>query len=165
MSEMSEMSALSDDISDNPISNNHADNRKSCCMSRLSDEIIVTEKSCCLKSEDNSNTVESCCKDKSNDNESNDSESSDIESSDNKKRESKCPCSLNDGYDVSRYFLKHIISSQQVLKEWKVDLYSLSFQFNQTTCGFVKVYQIKSFDTPNSRLPLRLHLLLLVLLN
>ncbi|MDR2761050.1 MAG: hypothetical protein LBB88_00430 [Planctomycetaceae bacterium] len=178
-SDLSEISTASDDMfanktdskidnevdnktNNNLTNNNSADNKvtdnQSCCslcVSDLSKEIIVTEKSCCLKPENNSNTIENCCQGGSSDN----------GDRNNKRKSDSCPCSLKAVSDISRYFLKTTISFQKVLDGWKVDLYSSSFQLIYPIRVTGIEYGSKSFDTPISRLPLRLHLFLLVLLN
>ncbi|MDR2169915.1 MAG: hypothetical protein LBP59_07230 [Planctomycetaceae bacterium] len=148
---MSAVSILSEDLIDGKIN---------CCSSCsadecLADEIIVTKKGCHLNSACHSchslDAADNFCYEKSNERKRHEPES--------------CPCCLRSISSISRYFVKPSFSLQKVLNEWKVDLYVLPSALLQTIDNSVIISCNNFFETPVSRLPLRLHLLLLVLLN
>ncbi|MDR1485669.1 MAG: hypothetical protein LBT09_12720 [Planctomycetaceae bacterium] len=152
-SELPDDSVSPDNKTDN-CSGKNSSTKSGCCSSNPANEIIVTKNSCCSEPDccsANDDNVDGICSEKSHTEDDDDSE--------------PCPCSLKKPQEDSRYFLKTSISFQKVLKEWQVELYA-SFLLPIQTVGRVAVLsQINSFETPTSRLPLRLHLLLLVLLN
>jgi hypothetical protein len=114
--------------------------------------IFVTKNKCCLESDCSIEIADDICPENlCDEQQQHDSES--------------CPCCFKTPPKISRYFLKPSISSQMILKEWKVDLYT-SFSMSIYIIKTAAISNpIQSFETPTSRLPLRLHLLFLVLLN
>ncbi|MDR1962808.1 MAG: hypothetical protein LBQ50_03415 [Planctomycetaceae bacterium] len=139
-------------------------NEKTCCSSACSitentenvADIVnaVSEKCNCLKSLEsskNSETSGGCCSNKPEKNKENNSES--------------CPCYLKTVPETSSSILQTSVSLQQISEQLKADLLSSFVSVTLPTTNIEPGFYNQSFESPVSRLPVRLHLLLLVLLN
>jgi hypothetical protein len=149
-------------------------------VSDLADGIIVTENVCCLKT---ANTNNNCCAKSDNipklvwavgfahEQSLRDATlacpaSGILKQPEYKQHKSEpCPCRLRMIAGDSHYFLRMSVYFHEIFDGWQTDLSVLFSQPIQTVKDCVIVVQRESFETPISRLPLRLHLLLLVLLN
>ncbi|MDR0611133.1 MAG: hypothetical protein LBG58_13570 [Planctomycetaceae bacterium] len=76
-----------------------------------------------------------------------------------------CPCSLKQAYDQPNFILPSSILLRKSLDELLIDG-SFLYSFSVSTIPVVKIVSFyQPYESPVSRLPVRLHLLLLVLLN